>query len=154
MIARVDQTSVQLCDHLTLVTIAYRKRRHNHRIVFGAPVLEIRRDWHRRIAAFEPEQIFGYERWQANQYGTQDWRFFVCRALYQGALTRIPGIMPGAEILLSAIGKTQVKRALQAIDHLRNDGDVLASVAPHKWRTIHNSIQTKTGMTWLCEGER
>lgn len=152
--AKIDQRSAQLSDHLTLVTIAYRKRRHNHRIVFGAPVLDIRRDWHRRFAAFEPEQMFGYERWQANQYGTQDWRIFICRARYQGAITRVPGVMPGAEILLSAIGKTQVKRALQAIDHLRNDGVALVSVPPHQWRTIHNSIQTKIGMIWLCEGER
>ncbi|MEL6361748.1 MAG: DUF2840 domain-containing protein [Pseudomonadota bacterium] len=146
--------SVQLSNYLTLVTIAYRKRRHNHRLVFGTPVLDIRRNWCRRFAAFEPEQMFGYERWQANQYGTQDWRIFVCRARYQGAITRVPGVMPGAEILLSAIGKTQVKRVLRAIDHFRNDGVALVSVPPHQWRTIHNSIQTKIGMIWLCEGER
>ena len=152
--ANIDQAEAQSSDRLTLVTIAYRKKRHNHRLIFGVPVLDIRRDWRRRFVAFEPEQVFGYERWQANQYGTQDWRVFICRARDRSAITRVPGIMPGAEILLSAIGKTQAKRALQAMDHLRIGGLMLPSVPPHRWRTIHNAIQTKTGMTWLNEGEQ
>ena len=71
---------------LIAVLIAYRKSRINHRLRFGSPVNEVRLGWHRKLAVFQPGQIFGYERWRADQYGTQDWRFFVLQAKARGSI--------------------------------------------------------------------
>ena len=137
--------------NLTAVIVAYRKNRFNHRLLFGEPVFRVRRGWRRDVAAFEPGVVFGYERWQANQYGTQDWRLYVCLSASGGSIAPVPGILPGAEILLSAIGKTQVKRALYAIDDVSKDYCRLPSVPLHTWRSIHNSVHT-TANRWFRHG--
>lgn len=126
--------------NLTAVQIVYRQKRINHRIRFGAPVCEARLDWRRKVVAFSPGSVFGYIRWRANKFGTQDWRLFVLRAVDSGALTIIPGVMPGADILLSTRGVTRTKRALIALDALENDTASLASVSPAYWRHLHNRL--------------
>lgn len=139
---------------LTAVIIAYRKNQMNHRLIFGDPTLKIRRGWRRELAAFPEDCIFAYERWTANQYGTQDWRLFICRTKNDGDISKIPGIVPGAEILMNASGKTQVNRALKAIDMLRSECSALTTIPPHHWRAIHNAIQTRTGFLMSCEEEK
>ena len=126
--------------NLTAVQIVYRQKRINHRIRFGAPVCEARLDWRRKIVAFSPDSVFGYIRWRANKFGTQDWRLFVLRTVSDGALATIPGVMPGADILLATRGVTRTKRALIALDTLENDTATLANVSPAYWRHLHNRL--------------
>ena len=143
-------------DHLTAVYIRYRKNRINHRLRFGTPVIETRLGWHSRLASFKPGHIFGYIRWSANDYGTQDWRLFVCKAGgfhsqnlgldggntgHHNRLTRIPGVLPGAHILLQSQGKARVKRALGYIDTLEKETNQLALVTESYWRHLHNRLE-------------
>lgn len=141
-------------DRLTVVVIDYKTRRRNHRLLFGAPRLEIRRGWRRRLAAFSPGDVFGYERWRADQYGTQDWRFYVCQCAQDGSLARIPGVLPGAEILLSAYGKTRVKRTLSTIDYLKTKLGPLENISPEDWRAVHNAIAIGEQTPWSFATEK
>ncbi len=127
---------------LTVAIISYRKNRINNRLIFGEPVLKIRRDWRREFAAFSPGQVFAYERWRGDKYGTQDWRLFVCAATHGGPVTAVPGVSPGAQILLCAKGKARVKRALNLFDDLKITHGVLEDIPPQRWLRLHNAIET------------
>ncbi len=127
---------------LTAVIIAYRKNRLNNRLIFGAPIATVRRGWRRELAIFEPGQIFAYERWRADWYGTQDWRLFVCEAAEPGATTPAPGVIPGADLLLHTKGAVRTKRALAAIEMLKKRTPPLASIPPAHWRRLHNDIES------------
>ncbi len=131
---------MRLARNLTSVQIVYRQKRINHRIRFGAPIAEARLDWRRKLIAFSPGSVFGYIRWRADKFGTQDWRLFVLRAVDDGALTTIPGVMPGADILLATRGVTRTKRALIALDALENDAAALANISSAYWRHLHNRL--------------
>lgn len=126
---------------LTAVIVSYRKNRRNHRIVFGTPVTEIRRGWRRKIAVFAPGAVFAYERWRGDAYGTQDWRLFICEAKKSGAVARIPGVLPGADILLAAKGKTRVKRVFAGMDAMRGAFGPIETIPPWRWRRLHNDIE-------------
>lgn len=127
---------------LTVVIVSYRKNRRNNRIVFGEPQMEIRRGWRRRIAAFAPGVVFAYERWRGDRYGTQDWRLFICEAKAGGAIVKIPGVLPGADVLLAAKGKTRVKRVFAAMDAMRGAFGPFETIPPWRWRRFHNDIET------------
>lgn len=129
-----------MSENLTAVILSYRKNRHNHRLLFGTPHLRLRRGWRREVAAFAPGDVFGYERWQADKYGTQDWSIRVCRASGSGPVSAMPGINPGAEILLEARGKTRVKRCFAALDSLKDNSIELASWPEYQWRILHNDL--------------
>ena len=127
---------------LTAVIVSSRKNRKNHRIVFGEPQMEVRRGWRRKIAAFAPGAVFSYERWRGDQYGTQDWLLFICEAAAAGAIVKIPGVLPGADILLAAKGKTRVKRVFAAMDQMCGAFGPLEQIPPWRWRRLHNEIET------------
>jgi len=142
-------------DGLTAVYIRYRKSRINHRLRFGEPHSEIRLGWSSRLASFKPNDVFGYIRWSANEFGTQDWRLFVCKAGgnshhidgqgdektgHHNRLTRIPGVLPGAHILLKTQGKARVKRALVYLDAIEKETGELSLVTESYWRYLHNRL--------------
>ena len=109
----------------TLTSIAWRKRKRNHRLLFGTPDRSVRLGWHNRLAAFLPDQIFGYERWRANKYGTIEWQIFILQAQKSGQpVSQIPGVFPGACVLASAHGKPNAKRMLSALDGLRHKAGI------------------------------
>ena len=125
-----------MAHELTTVSIAWRKRRRNHRLLFGKPTRWVRLDWRRRLAVFEPGQLFGYERWRANQYGTQEWQIFILKAAKANTrICQIPGVLPGADLLLSAHGTTGSRRLLKVLDHVSETIrlDVLSEMS---WRQI------------------
>lgn len=135
----------------TIVIISYRKNRRNHRLVFGRPRMEIRRGWHRKLAAFYPGDVFGYERWRANKYGTQDWRFVVAKARKSGCVSRFPGLYPGAELLLNVTGKTRVKRAYDCLDRLKTHTSALETVPEHHWREVGCRLLAGEQPDWIIE---
>jgi hypothetical protein len=126
--------------NLTAVQIVYHKNRTNHRLRFGAPTIEARLDWRRKLVAFSPGMVFGYIRWRANRYGTQDWRLYVLRSVESGALATVPGVMPGADILLATRGATRTQRALGHLDTLEQDAGGLSQVTDAYWRHLHNRL--------------
>ncbi len=130
-------------SNLTIVSIAWRKQRRNHRLLFGSPREIVRLDWRRRLAVFETDQIFGYERWRANQYGTIVWQIFVIKAGGPGdRLNEVSGIQPGAEILLSAHGKAAAKRALDMFGVV-SEFMPLDEVPEQLWRDISHRMQAR-----------
>jgi hypothetical protein len=137
-----DRADVGVYDaeRLTLLLIQHRENRINHRLLFGQPRYFIRRGWHRRMAAFQQDEVFGYERWTANKYGTQSWSIAVCCAAVDRRVTRLPGIQPGADVWLHARGKKQVKRVFSAIDAMEQSHLSPVSVNEYRWRELHNCI--------------
>lgn len=121
---------------LTALHEHYRKKRYNHRVVFGEPLRRVRRGWRSQYAVFAPGQVFGYERWFVDKYGTQDWTFHIGRAVTAGRFTRVPGIKPGADIWLTVKGKTKIKRLFAAIDAMKAAGFRPEEICEHRWRDI------------------
>ena len=101
-------------------------------------------DRRRALAYFVPGKVIGYVRWEANEYGTTFWRFWIAIAGRSGnRLQRVPGIRPGAEVLLDASGKARVKRALGAIDGLTANQFDPAHVAPAYFRHLQIRVHTR-----------
>ena len=133
-----------MADPFTLVEIAFYPEYMNHWLRFGMPDANHDLDRRRALALFAPGRLFGYVRWYANEYGTQDWRFLIVETVAQGeSLCRISGVRPGGELLLSTTGNTRVKRALLAIDDLEAGGFEPERVSPAYYRHIHNRIATR-----------
>jgi len=103
---------------LTTVFCHFGKDKFNHRLRFGVPQALVKLDSYRSIACFKPGQIFGYIRWRADKYGTQDWQFHILKAQSAGPITSICGVKPGAKSLCSIFGAARVKRSLKHIDAL------------------------------------
>ncbi|MEQ8178552.1 MAG: DUF2840 domain-containing protein [Nitratireductor sp.] len=133
-----------MSEHFTRVEIAFYPEHLNHWLRFGAPDGQQDLDRRRSLALFKPGQVFGYVRWRANEYGTQEWRFTIARAAEPSLLlSRIPGVCPGGEVLLLVTGNTKVKRALLQIDVLEADGFDPADVSPAYYRHVHNRIDAR-----------
>ncbi len=133
-----------MSETFTRVEIAFYPEHLNHWLRFGAPDEQQDLDRRRSLAFFTPGQIFGYVRWRANEYGTQDWRFTIVKTAEPSLLlSRIEGVDPGGEVLLLATGNTKVKRALLQIDALEADGFEPADVSPAYYRHVHNRIATR-----------
>lgn len=126
---------------LTRATILFVDGKVNDRVRFGRPTAERIIDRRCRIALFAPDSLFGYVQWRANRFGTELWRFWVLRAGAPGErLETLPGVMPGAHILLSLGGAARVTRALELIDAIEAQGLDPADVPESYWRTAQNRL--------------
>jgi len=129
-------------SNLTAVLCHYGKDKFNHRLRFGVPQALVKLDRYRRLAVFEPGKTFGYIRWRADEYGTQDWRFYILKSQSDGLLPPIPGVRPGAQILFSTYGKPRVQRSLAHIDHIETQTKGgLESIPASYW------VLTQTALT-------
>ncbi|WP_366523843.1 DUF2840 domain-containing protein [uncultured Algimonas sp.] len=142
-------------EALTVVVVQYRKKRLNHRILFGTPVREYRLGWRRSLASFLPGQVFGYERWRANRYGTQAWSIAVGRACAPSGVTFVEGIHPGLDLWLHAIGKTRVKRVFDALSAFRDVGIKPSELPERRWRALNLANEQGQALTsivgrWTC----
>ncbi len=130
-----------MSEHFARVEIAFYPEYLNHWLRFGEPDEQQDLDHRRSLAYFRPGRVFGYVRWRANEYGTQDWRFTIVQtAVPLRFLSRIEGVRPGGEVLLLATGNAKVKRALLQIDALEAAGFEPADVSPAYYRHVHNRI--------------
>lgn len=128
-----------MCNFFTRVEVAFYPEYLNHWLRFGDPIHDFDLDRRRSLAIFKPEQVFGYIRWRANEYGTQEWCFVIVKAVGPPQeINRITGIQPGGEILLAASGKVKVKRVFSQIDALESDGFDPSKVSPNFFRHLHN----------------
>ena len=90
---------------LTRVALAYIEPRFKLYLRFGEPACTLRLDRWRSLAVFMPNTVFCRIRWQANDYGTVRWQLMVIQACTPlDAAQRIPGVQPGARLLLHAEG--------------------------------------------------
>lgn len=152
-----------MTDFLTRVHLHYGRDNFNYYIRFGIP--KYRDDYTGREAYeyYSCGAVFGYIRWETNEYGTKNWRLFVLRGGDPSiAVCHIPGITPGAEVLLDVSGKTRVHRLFEAIDLIELDGIELSDVAPWYWIQTNARLKSsleplpyKTALhkSWLLERE-
>lgn len=135
-------------EYYTAVCLHFVDGQINHRLRFGTPDYQKHIDKSRSLTFFSGGKTFGYIHWQANEYGTQDWRLMVGKTLYgdmqNTRTTYFPGIVPGADVLLHVSGKTKVKRVLSLLDELEADGVELSSLTESWWRHLHNRIATRS----------
>lgn len=93
---------------------------------------------------FLPGAMLCRIRWQANDYGTVRWQLMVMQACTPlDAAQRIPGVQPGARLLLHAEGENQVRAVLECIDAIEALGIAPAAVSPAYWRTLANRLAAR-----------
>ncbi|MBN4055919.1 DUF2840 domain-containing protein [bacterium AH-315-J23] len=113
----------------------------NHRLRFGVPQKVTKLDNYRSVAAFSPDNIFGYIRWQRNQYGTTIWRLVIAKTVQHGRIQKYAGILPGAHILVNVSGVNAVKQALTRLDYWEiQAGGELLNIPETRWRHFQNGI--------------
>ncbi|WP_034296799.1 DUF2840 domain-containing protein [Herbaspirillum sp. RV1423] len=126
---------------LTRVALAYVDKRINLYLRFGNPARTIQLDRWRRSAVFLAASIFCRIRWESNDYGTTRWQLMVMQACTPlDEVQRIPGIHPGARILLHAEGERQAQSLLPLIDAIEALGINPIDVSPAYWRTLGNRL--------------
>lgn len=129
---------------LTRVSLAYIESRFKLYLRFGEPARTIRLDRWRRIAAFLPNTVFCRVRWQANDYGTIRWQLMVMQAgTSVDTVQRIPGVQPGACLLLHAEGENRVRAVLERIDAIEALGIAPSAASPAYWRTLANRLAAR-----------
>lgn len=131
-------------EPLTRVSLAYVEQRINLYLRFGHPLRMVQLDRWRRCAVFLPSVIFCRIHWQANDYGTTRWQLMVlqaCRPL--DAMQRIPGVRPGAHLLLHAEGEQKVRSVLMQLDTIEALNIDPADVSPAYWRTLGNRLAAR-----------
>ncbi|MEW7980952.1 MAG: DUF2840 domain-containing protein [Candidatus Sedimenticola endophacoides] len=136
---------------LTRVSLAYIEQRIDIYLRFGEPARTIRLDRWRRVAMFLPAAVFCRIRWHANEYGTVRWQLMVMQTCTPpDAAQRIPGVLPGARLLLNAEGEPAVRavRAVLAqIDAIEALGIATIDVSPAYWRTLSNRLAARLSLT-------
>ena len=126
---------------LTRVSLAYIEARFKLYLRFGEPARTLQLDRWRRCAVFLPGAMLCRIRWQANDYGTIRWQLMVmqtCTPL--DAVQRIPGVQPGACLLLHAEGDANVRAVLERIDGIEALGIAAIDVSPAYWRMLANRL--------------
>lgn len=129
---------------LTRVSLAYIDRRFNLYLRFGEPARTLQLDRWRRCAMFLPRAVFCRVRWQANDYGTTRWQLMVMQACTPlDAVQRIPGVQPGARLLLHVEGERKVRTVLERTDAIEALGIAAIDVSPAYWRTLGNRLAAR-----------
>jgi hypothetical protein len=125
----------------TEVELFYVKGKIERWIRFGKPITERTLDRRRRIVTFEAGAIFAFMRWASNGHGTLVSRVDILRACNAGEVcSTVPGVRPGAEILLRTVGWEKVQRVLRAIDAIEALGFAPHEICPDHWRHVHNRL--------------
>jgi hypothetical protein len=132
---------------LTRVSLAYVDARIDIYLRFGEPTHTIRLDRWRRVAMFPPGAVFCRIRWHANDYGTIRWQLMVMRACTPlDTSQRIPGVLPGARLLLHAEGEPAVRAVLAKIDAIEALGIAAIDASPAYWRTLGNRLAARLAL--------
>lgn len=129
---------------LTRVALAYIESRFKLYLRFGEPARTLQLDRWRRSAVFLPGTMFCRIRWHANDYGTVRWQLMVMQAATpRDDVQRIPGVRPGARLLLHAEGENAVRAVLERIDSIDALGIAPAAASPAYWRTLANRLAAR-----------
>ena len=129
---------------LTVIQCHFVRGVLNHRLRFGKPDKTVKLDKYRKLACFNSEKTLGYIRWRANEYGTQDWRFFILKTQTTGLLTRVPGVSPAVKVLAAFNGTQAVKRALSAFDDVeKSSSDPIETLPDAYWISFQNDISAR-----------
>ena len=142
--ARTGRSSNEL---MTRVALAFVDQRINLYLRFGEPVRTVQLGRWRRCAVFLPASIFCRIRWESNDYGTTRWQLMVMQACTPlDAVQRIPGVCPGARILLHVEGERKAQAVLPLIDAIEGLGIAPIDVSPAYWRTLGNRLAARLSL--------
>jgi hypothetical protein len=137
---RSDSASKGACT-LTQVRLIFIEERINVWLRFGHFLKERIIDAQVRDAYFVPRSIFCVVTWRGSDHGTIEWRVDVLRTAVVGErASQIPGVTPGAEILLRVSGESKVRKLLLLFDDIEARGKKLIAVSPDYWRCVHNRL--------------
>ena len=129
---------------LTRVALAYIEAHFKLYLRFGEPARTHQIDRWRRSAVFLPGAVFCRVRWQSNDFGTVRWQLVVMQACTPlDDAQRIPGVRPGARLLLHAEGDKTVRAVLERIDAIEARGIAPAAASPAYWRTLANRLAAR-----------
>jgi hypothetical protein len=128
-------------SRLTTVELVFYRDRIEHWLRFGRAVGERLLDRRRRLTLFAAGSVFAFIRWEGDEHGTVPSRIDILRACRPGeAMSTVPGISPGGEILLRLSGWPRVKCVFDVIAAIEGSGIDPADAAPEYWRHAHNRI--------------
>lgn len=128
---------------LTRVHLHFGGNAFNHYTRFGHPLFRKTTSKREAYDFYAEGSIFAYVRWQANDFGTRSWRLLILRSGDEFSdLYAIPGICPGADVLLDVEGKSRVLRVFEAINAIEKSQIDPADVAPYYWIEINARINT------------
>lgn len=126
---------------LTRVALAFIDQRINVYLRFGNPARTLQLDRWRRSVVFLPRSIFCRIRWESNDYGTTRWQLMVMQACTPlEGIQRIPGVQPGARLLLHAEDEQKVRAVLERIDAIELLDLAPIDVPPTYWYTLGNRL--------------
>ena len=129
---------------LTRVSLAFLEHRFKLYLRFGEPARTLQLDRWLRCAMFMPGAMLCRVRWQANDYGTIRWQLMVMQAcMPMDGAQRIPGVQPGARLLLHAEGEQSVRTVLARIDAIEALGITPVAASPAYWRTLGNRLAAR-----------
>ena len=129
---------------LTRVALAYIEPRFKLYLRFGEPARTHQLNRWRRCAVFLPGAMLCRIRWEANDYGTIRWQLMVMQACTPlDAAQRIPGVQPGARLLLHAEGENAVRAVLKRIDGIDAQSIAAIDVSPAYWRTLATRLAAR-----------
>lgn len=153
---RLDASVVrcQQVSDLTLICQHFVPDICNHRLRFGVPQKVTKLDKYRSVAAFSPDKIFGYIRWQRNEYGTTLWRLIIAKTVQEGRIQKYAGILPGAHILVNVSGVNAVRQALTRLDYWEKQaGADLSNIPETRWLHFQNGIIIRSAPRPVRSGE-
>jgi hypothetical protein len=127
---------------ITYVELVWVVGRLERWIRFGRTSDERIVDRRTRFAGFAAGEVFAFVRWTASPQGrTAVSRLDIVRTTARGeALTTLPGVLPGGELLLHLSGWPVVERTLELIDAVEALGLDPADAAPDYWRHVNNRL--------------
>lgn len=126
---------------LTRVSLAFIERRLNLYLRFGHPVQRLRQDRWRDCAFFLPGARLARVRCETGASGAVRSQLLVLQACRRTEnMQRIPGIEPGAALLLHADGQRQVRAVLSLVDVIETLGIDPVDVSPAYWRMLHQRL--------------
>ena len=109
---------------LTRVSLAYIEPRFKLYLRFG-----------------EPARTLQLDRWR------RCWQLMVMQAATPlDDMQRIPGVRPGARLLLHAEGENAVRAVLERIDGIEGQGIAAIDVSPAYWRTLGNRLAARLAL--------
>jgi hypothetical protein len=108
---------------------------------FGNPIHSARIGRGQRVHYFEPDAVFGLLRWHGNEFGTTHCEFSILRAVPGRTIAiTVPGVTPGAEILLAGSSVATVRRVLALVRDIKAQGIPASEVSPDYWRSVHQRL--------------
>lgn len=132
-----------MSDKLTRIETIFLKDRVNHYTRFGRPVMKNSGPSYRGYEYYGPGQLVGYVQWYAGDYGSRLWRFIILMTVFgtqKCVLQAVPGIAPGAVIIMDIEGALKVRVAMKVLDQIEGIGIDPADVSPAYYGHLHQRI--------------